>query len=626
MKFDWRLEKGFSQLVDGAVIEAEIAGGPARAELETRPGRLFKGEQGVEFRFRLRHPVRGSGPGAVRWTVAPEGSVNARVLLPREAYLGNFRVPEGHYAVQWAVEAKLETALGQRTGPILAEAKAGSRITFRWVVVFSSAKNPLESLFEAWARFRNPFSPQSVRGLSESQVVHFSWTGSQRLGIEAEWALSRGWVLGGEAASLEFLWRSRIRESVQLWLTLRRRGSFSIRLSRRRGFLRFSVRRESLASVEGGFEVALQLIGRPSLHLQQRLADPLVEPIEDKLQEALSRKFEISLGVESARWKRRRILWRVQWNQSQLDETLFPKQYREILSGRLRSSQNAPRISGAFEEVRGRRQSVQIHLLNWIRAGRTRTAQQSRTVELTATGDLVVEEGLTLEEVRYRWDEIQFLRLAAASTESPSPVRWSFGQEGKFSRPELIELLRTALHLGAVKSFELRPGLSDPLHGRHLIVTEFAAEGLDQVRRASPEKHWTALVRSLELAEPQHYGPGCARRDWVDHPEVRQLIERDPVAAHLKHRYPIAGRSEFQRKQTVTSYRKARSFLRRFERWSLGEIRWEDFQEALEIPVFIFFHLLCPKEHRRSAFLLVGDLELSFGDEELLQEQAVRGF
>ena len=44
------------------------------------------------------------------------------------------------------------------------------------------------------------------------------------------------------------------------------------------------------------------------------------------------------------------------------------------------------------------------------------------------------------------------------------------------------------------------------------------------------------------------------------------------------------------------------------------------FSVGLDLPIFVFFHLLCPVELRDSGVLMTGDVEQVWGNEELLEE------
>lgn len=71
----------------------------------------------------------------------------------------------------------------------------------------------------------------------------------------------------------------------------------------------------------------------------------------------------------------------------------------------------------------------------------------------------------------------------------------------------------------------------------------------------------------------------------------------------------------------VAAYRRVKRFFDILEYWKVGEhVRiMRAFSLGLDLPVFVFFHLLCPKELRDSGVLMTGDLERVWGNEELLK-------
>ena len=130
------------------------------------------------------------------------------------------------------------------------------------------------------------------------------------------------------------------------------------------------------------------------------------------------------------------------------------------------------------------------------------------------------------------------------------------------------------------------------------------------------------LIRVLEIQAPERYGRPNHWRDWIDFPEVREAIDRDPVQSHLATRYPIPGRGSVQRRQVVSEYRRARRFLDLLDGWKQGdrERLLRLLSARLDLPAFLFFSLLCPDDMRRGAAALQGDLEYVWGDSTLLLE------
>ena len=62
------------------------------------------------------------------------------------------------------------------------------------------------------------------------------------------------------------------------------------------------------------------------------------------------------------------------------------------------------------------------------------------------------------------------------------------------------------------------------------------------------------------------YGKATFWRDWIDHRDLRETIDKDPIQTHLATRYPIQGRTSFQRQQVVPAYRKSKTFFSLLER------------------------------------------------------------
>ena len=226
---------------------------------------------------------------------------------------------------------------------------------------------------------------------------------------------------------------------------------------------------------------------------------------------------------------------------------------------------------------------------------------------------------------------LNFFRLVwRATTSGGQPAAeftWTYGREQKFSRERLRQIFAMALHCGIVEQYRLPPVSAFPLKAQVLFITRFSRQELAKVRRAGRGRRWEALVRALELSEPQRYGKKTFYRDWIDVPALRDRIDKDPVQAHLGTGYPVGGRSRFERIQAVTAYRRARRFLSLLEHWKKGEYAelFKAFQLGMDVPVYVFFHLLCPPELCRSATVVTGDLEEVWGDEELLTTSTGQG-
>ena len=169
-----------------------------------------------------------------------------------------------------------------------------------------------------------------------------------------------------------------------------------------------------------------------------------------------------------------------------------------------------------------------------------------------------------------------------------------------------------ALQMGVFSEFSLPGPSTFPLTLQLLVGTRFSPEGIQKVRQATPQQKWMALVRALEIAEPERYGKATFWRDWMDHRDLRDTIDEDP----------IQGRTSFQRQQVVASYRKSKTFFSLLERWKEEELKksLNLFSLGLDMPIFVFFHLLCPPKQRRSGAVLTGDWEQVWGETEILED------
>lgn len=52
--------------------------------------------------------MRAEFPGGGVLRLDLRGSLTARILFSRNAFLGNFRVPENHFGIQWTVQGAVE--------------------------------------------------------------------------------------------------------------------------------------------------------------------------------------------------------------------------------------------------------------------------------------------------------------------------------------------------------------------------------------------------------------------------------------------------------------------------------------------------------------------------------------
>jgi hypothetical protein len=344
-------------------------------------------------------------------------------------------------------------------------------------------------------------------------------------------------------------------------------------------------------------------------------------------EEALARRLETGLSIDSRRQRTDATILRAVWLKP--EQPSFIAGYGQLLRGQAPAPSDALRVTGRLETVRGRQLAIHLNLLDWVRLGHTSERTASQVVSLGPAGEVLIESGETFEKTDYRWDEIQLLKLwRGGQSGYDKDEVWTWGREDQFSRLALRHLLRAALHLGMIPEFELPAKSAFPIRARLLFVTRFTARGFEAVRTASSDACWEGLVKALELADPDRYGAQTFWRDWIDAPAVRERVDEDPVQADLLTRYPVPGRSQFERTGAVVAYRKAKRFLNLLQIWRRGD--WDGllpaFRLGMDVPIFLFFHLLCPVSERSSAALLTGDLERTWGAAELLRGPAAAGW
>lgn len=615
----WRLQGGFSQLVEGTHVELLLKSRHARGTLESVPLELLRGRGGVDFEFRAARTWRARGPAGLNWEVSPEGRIEAKLLCAGSAFLGNFRVPENHYGVQWTVVGRVSGSSKRRFGPSILQASAGSWINYTWVDMATSSSSPREALLAAWAGFRDLFDPEQILLAGSRQVCQLTWTGRLRLGMRLDLDLVRGWRVGTVLSLLEL--ETRLRGGLDLGLRARleREGTYALRVQRKDQKIRLSLRRQESRDRTAGIEISAFGSSQAGLDLDQKLLDPALGPIRDQLDEGLKRRLEILLAVEASQWTRKKTLVQAEWtNPTQRN---FFGTYRSLLAGDLPEASPGFKASSLIETLRGRRTEVKVNFLNWFTLGSERTREYRTTVRVDPAGDLLVEEGWRLEETRYRWDERQFFKLLAERTPGSEPsLRWLSGEEGRFSRRELLRALKPALHVEAVDSISIPSSRSFPMTLGLTWITEISPAGVSAVRGSTRDDRWDALVRAMELAGPERYRRGSFWRDWIDSPELRNIFDRNPAQSHLQSIYPVAGRTDAERLHVVAEYRRVRSLLDLFSAWTADE-RAEPLELArkgLNLPIFLFVHLLCPVENRRSAVVLTGGIEAFWGDRKLV--------
>ena len=580
---------------------------------------LLKGRGTVDFTFRVARTWRAKGPEGLKWELSPEGRVEARLLCAGSAFLGNFRVPKAHYGVQWTVVGRVSSASNREIGPAILQARAGSWIKYTWVDMATGDFSPREALLSTWAGFRDLFDPEEILLAGSRQICQLTWSGRFRLGVRLDLDLVRGWQVGTQFGPLELEARLRAGLDLAVQARLEREGTYALRVQRKGERILLTLRRQDSRDRMVGIEVSAFGTSRAGLRLAPKLVDPVLEPVRDRLDDALKRRLELLMSVDFARWTRRKSLIEVEWSNPKQRE--FSRTYQNILSGNLPSAVPGCKISSRMEALRGRRTTLKVNFLNWFTLGTERTEEHQTSCRVDPLGHLLVEEGWQVEETRYRWDERQFFRLLAERRQgAASGLNWFRQEEGRVSHSEFLRLLKPALHVGAIPTASIPNSSAFPLTLKMTWVTEIDRKGIETLRASTQEERWGALVRSMELAEPQRYRPGSFWRDWIDSEELRNLFDRDPVQSHLQSLYPVGGRSDAQRLHVLGEYRRRRRFLRLFSAWAGDEEGdpTELVRQGLNTPIFLFVHLLCPPEHRRSAVVLTGGLEVVWGDPGLV--------
>ena len=619
----WRLEGGYSRLLDRTRVEVTLEKGPAHQQLNLTPLGLFK--EPTELILRVTHGFKASGPGNLRWRLQPGARLRAVVLQPRNAYLGNFRVPETHFAIQWDVEGEVTSRLLERFSRMLISAEAGSTLVHSWVTLFSSEVSLVSAIQQSWEAYVDPFDPKEVLRLRERQVIRFRWSGRLGTVIGVEWGLGTGWQVGASKSLLELETALKARALLQAELEISQRGSFVLRLSRRSGQIQVSVAEDRELSLTGQLEVRATLRDTVKLKPGWSATAPLFEPLNDRLAEAVGRRAEIALVLESERWRRRHALLKAIWKKP--TEHLFFDDYRKLVSGKLPAPRPGLELSGRIETMRGKRLTVALNILSWIRLGRSSEKRKYYRVDLGPSGELTVEEGNFVEKTRYRWDQLQLVSLLCTQrttdAETARKFLWTFQKKKKFERIELVRMLKKALHLRSISSFDLPAARRFPLQLDLCWCSEFSEAGIETIQKSPQQNKWEALVTALEVAEPENYKEGRFMRDWIVSSKVRETIDVNPIQSHLESIYPLAGRSSFERRQVVGTYLRVKKFLQLVEVWERGEEKRliDSLDLGWELPIFFWFHLLCPTGLRKSVVILRGDLERVWGEPAVIDDR-----
>jgi hypothetical protein len=626
----WRLKGGYSQFLDGSQVELACRERSFAAALQMYPMTLARRHQPVEVEFRMGRSYSGEAAPGIRWRIGPEARVRALLLFEGNAFLGNFRVPKGHFAVQWDLEARAEAGLNQKDLPALIGFSAGTRLYQSWVRVFGDNRTFRSALQTAWEEYKNPFSATDIHSMVDGEVIRWRFEGHAQLAVDFNWGVGTGWALPGDLPLVDVEKRIGAIAGAGARFLLRQEGEFSLQLRKQGPQIKLHLRRSRTARRKLSASLGVQVL-RPvevkhigwtepkaAKAISRTLGQPLVGQLDRACEKALDRRLSLALSIAREGWKKRGTLLDATWKAPALED--FQPSYCELLKARIPDSSPGLRVTGKLENIRGRRVSLDFCWLNWLRLRNQTERESQEVISVGPSGEVVVEQTESLEKHSYRWDEIQFLRLVHRQiTGSKGPVEadlWTWGTDDEMSEDALRGVLRMALHAGIIKQFALPGKSAFPLRVRVVLGSLFSEQGLGEVRLASRADKWKALVRSLELAEPEKYRRKSFWRDWIDSPELRSGIDNDPVGSPLLTRYPVPDRTDNQRMLVVAAYRRAKRFLTLLEHWKRGESRFvlQTFELGMDLPIFIFFHLLCPLELRSSAGIMTGGLEESWGD------------
>ncbi|HXK60209.1 MAG TPA: hypothetical protein PLP42_09990 [Acidobacteriota bacterium] len=632
----WRLEGGYSRFLEGSKLEVQVSEGPFRGALDVFPLSLIKQHEPWDFSFRVRHPVVGEAGRSLRWRVTPQGDIRGLLLFAGNAFLGNFRVPSGCFAVQWDIEARADASVSAENGlPFLLGLKAGTRLYHSWVSIFSEDVSVASALKAAWQRYKNPFDPTEVQNLGDREVIRWRWEGHAQVETEFSWSTDPTWSIPGRLPLVKVKKEIGVVAGMSASLVAREEGQFSLQLRRQGERLSFHLvkdrSRKATSSVTWGVQlkkpVRIQQIGLSDpgvLHIiSEGLSEPLVTDLNRICEEALARRLGITLALSRNQWKKEKSILDATWRQ--ISPTDFGPGYCQLLEGRMPSPSPGLQAKCKFEFVTKKSFSIQFGLFDWLKLKSVRERERKTIVSIGPSGDIVIEESESFEKTTHNWDSIQFLKLVSREVSDREGLSqtdfWTWSVEEEVGEERLRSLLRMALQSGIIREFSMPARSSFPARIRLILGTLFSAQGLEEVKLAPASQKWKTLIRALELVDPDKYARHSFWRDWIDNPELRALVDREPVQSTLLTRYPVAGRTDAERVMVVNQYRTVRNFLDLLEHWKRNEnefvLRYFDLR--MDLPVFVFFHLLCPPELRSSAALLSGDIEQSWGDVKLFE-------
>ncbi|HUV14518.1 MAG TPA: hypothetical protein VMY18_12805 [Acidobacteriota bacterium] len=618
----WKLRGGYSRFVEAAEVSLRLETGPTKQQLNATPWGLFRREKPLELVFIAKRSLRGEFLPGLRWKLGPEGRIRALLLQPGNAFLGNYRVPKEHFAVQWSVDVLMNGEGSLGPADLLFRVDGGSQMSQSWVALFKRGESIGDSLLEAWKLCPSPFEPESVWAMPEGQVVHWTWIGKVRFSLDLSWSVVRGWGIGTPEKILQATAALNLGAKASADLQVSKSGRFAIRLSRRRNQVKYSLLEERGVLCQTSFEAKVTFKDRVAVKASKRLVRPLLEPLDRRLEQALAKRIEMALVLDYERWKHVKSLLQAEWKSPARQN--FLADYQLLLEGGHVRPRKGIKVRSRLEKIEGRRFNVMLNFLDRLHLGQATEQRKGHVVEIDPLGNVLIEESVTREKRGHKWSEIQLLKLIWHVIEGEiqeEDLLWVRGREGEMNRNQLAEFLRLALRTRSIPQFVLPAAKQFPRRIRATWATAFTLAGLEKVIRADASRRWEALVQAFLFSEPERYGKKTFWRDWIDYREVRRCFDADPVQGHLASRYPLAGRTREERMMVSSAYRSAKSFLRIAEAWEAGNKAQllELVGNRFNVPAFLYLHLLCPPKHRESAVVLTGDFEAVWGSEELAE-------
>jgi hypothetical protein len=512
----WRLKGGYSRFLEGSELELRCKDDHFASALKLYPLALTRRHKPIEVKFQAGRSCSGEAAPGIRWKIGPEAKVRALLLFEGNAFLGNFRVPPGHFAVQWDLEARAEASLTQKDLPALIGFGAGTRLYQSWVRVFKDNITFRSALQTAWEQYRNPFSGSDIYCLADKEVVRWKFEGHAQLSVDFDWGIGTGWAIPGRLPLIDLQKRIAAVAGSGARLLLRQEGEFSLQLRKQGLQTKLHLRRTRAARRKLSASIGIQMVKPVEIkHLgpaspkairsiTHTVGQPLLNDLNRACEKALSRRLAFALAAAREDWNKKGTVLDATWKAVSLED--FMTSYCELLEARVPASARGLRVTGKVETIKGKSISLELCLLNWLRLKNETERQTREVISIGPGGEIVVEQTESLEKRSYRWDEIQFLRLVhretTRSSGSAGSDLWTWGTDGEMSAEELRNVLHMALHARLIKQFSLPGQSAFPMPVRLVFGTLFSEQGLGEVRLASRGEKWKALVRALELAEP----------------------------------------------------------------------------------------------------------------------------